>query len=194
MNATDNTGTPTKRSSQRPTIVLMATVILLAGGLAGWNVFLRVVRYEIDLDRTQLFTGTVDTVRVSAFGVNGRGGRVPFSSPAIRAEIVEGAQHGRLVEAGTSVLFVSSGMGEGEVLLRVFVEGWPFPMMVPIRIAAPVAMRHMAPSIPAPQRRTPPLLSTQAVVHARVAQPLFGQRSEMHSGIGHPTTSRRNAA
>ncbi|MFA6234817.1 MAG: hypothetical protein WC824_11660 [Bacteroidota bacterium] len=129
------------RRQQRPMLILIVLVALVAGGLYTWSSFLRSIRYEIEIEPPQLFSGMSDTARISAAGMNRWGSRVPFSHPSILVEVVEGAELGRIVEdkeSGT-VRFISNGIIEGQVVLRVVVEDWPFPMMVVINFAAPIA-------------------------------------------------------
>jgi hypothetical protein len=130
-----------QRQQRSHALILIVVVALIAGGLYAWSSLLRSVRYEVEIEPSQLFTGMSDTVRISAAGVNRWGGHVPFSQPSITVEIIEGADLGRIVEsreAGT-VRFISAGMAEGRVVFRVVVEDWPFPMMAVINITPPVA-------------------------------------------------------
>ena len=128
-----------RRSSRRISVLLITTVALVAAGLFAWNNYFRSVRYEIDLDQAQLFTGSVDTMRLTGFGVNRAGGRVPFSRPRIEGDIVEGASLGRIERDGDGLRFISHGLRDGEVTLRIVVESWPFPMLVSFRIHAAFA-------------------------------------------------------
>jgi hypothetical protein len=115
------------------------TVAVIAVGLFVWNTYFRSVRYEIVLDRAQLFTGSVDTMKLAGVGVNRVGGRVLGSHARIQAEIMDGASLGRLERDGEGLRFISHGEREGEVHLRVSVDDWPFPMLVSFRIHAPLA-------------------------------------------------------
>lgn len=141
MSAEEHTNTRQGRRPNRATIVLLSLVIAAAGGLYGWNTYIRTVGSEILVEPEVLFAGAADTAVVSAHGVNSRGGRVPFSGRKIRAEILEGASLGRIEQAGETVRFISNGIGEGEVLLLIHIEGWPLPSQVTIRISAPIAAR-----------------------------------------------------
>ncbi|MFZ1728809.1 MAG: hypothetical protein WBQ23_02875 [Bacteroidota bacterium] len=124
-----------------PTLILFFVVALAAGGLYVWSSLLRSVRYEVAIEPPELYTGISDTAHISAAGLNRWGGRVPFSQKTIKVEIVEGAELGHLeedTEIGT-VRFISNAMAEGQVVLRVFVEDWPFPMFATINISTPIA-------------------------------------------------------
>lgn len=129
---------------RRGPLLLFAVLALIAGGTYAWSSLLRSARYEIEIAPAQLFSGASDTARISAFGVNRWGGRVPCSRPAISATIIEGQACGRIAKAGEEgiLLFVSEGMREGKVLLQVTVEGWSFPLLAVLQVSIPVAAGH----------------------------------------------------
>jgi hypothetical protein len=131
-------GTPRYRHLGTWSILVVAC---LAAGLYVYSAVLRSIRYEIEVDREQIYAGRPDTIRIRAYGVNRHEGRVPFSRPTLSADILEGSRLVRIAPAGegSSVLLIYDGIGEGEVLLRITVAGWPFPMLATIRIAAAVA-------------------------------------------------------
>jgi hypothetical protein len=144
MNLETATSTPGQARRRRGPLLLLAVLALVAGGMYAWSSLLRSARYEIEIAPAQLFSGARDTARISAFGVNRWGGRVPCSRPAISATIIEGQECGRIAEAGEEgiLLFISEGMREGTVLLHVTVEDWPFPLLAVLKVSIPVAAGH----------------------------------------------------
>ncbi len=141
MNAESANSTPGHARRLRGPLLLFALLALIAGGTYAWSSLLRSVRYEVEIEPAQLFSGASDTARIRATGVNSWGGRVPFSRPAISVKIVEGHALGRIAkgEGDGDVLFISDGMREGQIMLQVSVEDWPFPLLAVIRVAIPVA-------------------------------------------------------
>ena len=150
MHSNADTHSSSARPSRRGAAWLILFAALAAFGMYAWNHYLRPMRFEVEIDRPTLFTGAADTATIRAYGINRAGGRIPFSAPAIRAELLEGKGLGTLLPGDTDARFVSSGAGEGVVRLRIHAEGWPFPMLAEIRIVAPVALapgglpRHMS--------------------------------------------------
>lgn len=171
MSAEATSTEPTRRRSGRNTFVLVLSVALVAAGLYAWNTYVRSIRYEIALDREQLFTGSLDTMRLVGVGVSRAGTRVPWSHPRIQAEIVDGATLGRLERDGAGLRFIAHGQREGEVQLRVSVEDWPFPMLVSFRILVPLAQavtvprdRPEGPMTIAASRPFPPIPSSRSML------------------------------
>ncbi|MBR9977693.1 MAG: hypothetical protein KFH87_06345 [Bacteroidetes bacterium] len=141
METHTETTTPQQPRSRSRGGWFILLVVAIAAGLYVYASVLRSVRYEIEVGKEQLFAGHPDSLHIRAYGVNRHEGRVPFSQPSITVVVLEGGELVRIIDSErlSSVLLVYDGIGEGEVLLRVHIEGWPFPMLTTIRISTPVA-------------------------------------------------------
>lgn len=141
MHTHTETSTPQRPPSRYRGGWLILLVVSIAAGLYVYASVLRSVRYEIEVGKEQLFAGHPDSLNIRAYGVNRHEGRVPFSRPSLAVVVLEGGELVRIIdtESPSSVLLVYDGIGEGEVLLRVNIEGWPFPMLTTIHITTPVA-------------------------------------------------------
>ncbi len=144
MNASNTHTSREPRRSRRATVLLLSFTALVAAGLYVWSSMLQTVRYELAVEPPTLFTGAPDSVRIRAWAVNRWDGRIPFSDPAIRVELLEGSELGSLAQRGGdhAWVFISNGLQGGTAVFRVFVDDWPFPMMAVVRIAAPVAAEY----------------------------------------------------
>ncbi len=143
MEASKQNSTSERRKGRGMAVTLIVAVALIAAGLYAWSSLLRSVRYEIEIEPAQLFSGSSDTVCIRAVGINRWNGEVPFSHPSISATIIEGAEFGTIIdgEDPETVRFISNGGMDGQVMFRVIVDGWPFPMMAVVSIATPVAVQ-----------------------------------------------------
>ncbi len=141
MNASNETDSRESTGSRRASRWVVGIAALIAAGLYVWASMLQTVRYEIEIEPPQLFTGAADSARITARAMNRWDGRIPFAHPSISVELLEGEDLGSVAmrDEEHAVVFLSNGLGEGQAVLRVFVEDWPFPMLAVIHITAPVA-------------------------------------------------------
>lgn len=129
----------TRISRRRGTIAVIAVVGLIAVGLFVWNRLLLPVRYELEIDRGTLYVGAPDTARIRAQAINRMGGVIPFMQVPLRAVLLEGSALGRLVSGDHELLFISNGVQEGTVRLRVLADDWPFPLLAELRVVVSIA-------------------------------------------------------
>lgn len=134
----------TRVSRSRGTIAVIVVVGLIAIGTFVWNRLLLPVRYELEIDRGTLYAGAPDTARIRARAINRSGGVIPMLRVPLRAELLEGHALGRLVPGEHELLFISSGVLEGEVRLRVMADDWPFPLLAELRVVVPVAQHFQS--------------------------------------------------
>jgi hypothetical protein len=149
VDTTEQSGNMTQRSSLRSILLLGAVLLCVAGGFSAYVYLLLPVRYELQLQPEALPAIPGATVDLRATGVSRCGSAVPWSSQAMRCDILEG---GGLVEVGYSVdstiVTITSLGSQGEVQLRITIPDWPFPLLASLRILPPMACSHF----PSPRR------------------------------------------
>ncbi|MBR9975829.1 MAG: hypothetical protein KFF77_09640 [Bacteroidetes bacterium] len=129
----------TRVSRRRGTIAVIAVVGLIAAGLFVWNRLLLPVRYELEIERGTLYVGAPDTARIRAQAINRMGGVIPFMQVPLRAVLLEGSALGRLEPGDHELLFITNGVQEGTVRLRVMADDWPFPLLAELRVVVSIA-------------------------------------------------------
>lgn len=122
---------------------------LLAVGLYCYTQYLVVYRVEVEVLPPVLAAEAEAEATIHAYGVGRAGARVPWSTRAIRCELLQGAA---LVDlryaADSSAVTIISRGDPGVVELRVFARDWPFPLFVSLSIAPSLAMLPIATRTP----------------------------------------------
>jgi hypothetical protein len=118
---------------------------LLAAGLYGYTQYLVTYRVEVEVSPPVLAAEPDAKATIHAYGVGRAGARVPWSTRAIRCELLQGAA---LVDlryaADSSAVTIISRGDAGVVELRVFAQDWPFPLFVSLSIEPSLAMLAIA--------------------------------------------------